>query len=131
MKRVGRTNLKPKEVIRRAKVTVTSRDILKILEKTKTIRDRKVKWVLDDYHAIRTTIYRREFCPVTFYGYIKTGKFVKITDVHLIAKRCGIPSRVCDEVTNAADQINFPALRKKLLKATGLLEQARKNGEKI
>src|SRR3989338_1703850 len=34
MKRVGRTNLKLKEVIGRVKVTVTSRDILKTLEKT-------------------------------------------------------------------------------------------------
>ena len=58
--------------------------------------------------------------PLTFYGYLKTDKFVKVGNVYLIAERCGIPSRVFDAVFNAADHIDFLALRKKLLKATGL-----------
>ena len=102
------------------KKTVTVKDILKTLEKTKTVRGKKVKWIIDVCQAIRTTIGRREFCPLTFYGYLKTDKFVKVGNVYLIAERCGIPSRVFDAVFNAADHIDFLALRKKLLKATGL-----------
>ena len=119
--------------------TVTVEDILKVIEKRKVVKGKKVKWFLDHENLqskhppvlIRAKIRKREFCPITFYCFAKTGKFFSPAGTNLAAKRCNIPNRRHDSIVRAADNLAHPIIRKKLLQATGLLEKARKNGEKI
>ena len=134
-----------------AKKTVTIDDILKTIERRKTINRQKIRWILDGEDLelkspgfnIRAKYKFRVpnwdlnscLCPITFYCLIKTGTFYPTTSVAAAAEKSGLSKRTYHQVIKAADSFSINRhlnrTRKRLLKITSLLEQARKNGEKV
>ena len=118
--------------------TITVKDILKVIEKRKTVGGKKIRWKFVDHRAIRAVIGKKWFCPITFYWYILTKEVKDSEDgfeIHILAIKHGMDSQKYGSILRASDGNTYnrydKVLRRKLLKATELLEQARKNVEKI
>lgn len=116
---------------------ITINRIFETIKRVKTVQGLKVRWVLiKNYLANTKTLVRiragsKLFCPTTFYCFVKTGKTFTTYQADKAANESDIPNDIRREIDDAADSDGGSVFRKKLLQATGLLEQARKNGEKI
>lgn len=138
LKRVGRIKLNPKEVVKRVRIrenkkTVTIKDILETIKKRKVAKGKKIRWFLDSTtfgKLIRARIGQRIFCPITFYCYLTTGRFFNEFHPFSAGRRSHMADNEICKMIRAADHSDpDKILRKKLLRATNLLKQARKNGE--
>ena len=118
---------------------ITTEDILRTIERRKIVRGKKVRWFLDGEdlelgslsHCVRAKISQGIICPVTFYCFVKTGKFYHANQTDKAAKHSNMVNLVRSEIVDASDAYLGGVLRKKLLQASGLLQQARANGEKV
>ncbi len=98
--------------------------ILKTIKKTKVLNEHKVRWLLEDNEpwgsALRARCNRREFCPITFYCFVKTGVYFRIDQTDRAVVHCDIPNDIHGEINDAADDVGDPELRQRLLQTTGL-----------
>lgn len=132
-KKLPRIKIPAFPYIKEVSIKTTLKDVLKVIRETKTVNGQKVRWSFKGTFGdcIRTKIKNKECCPVTFYCLVKTGEFYEENRYDKAAEKSRIPVQRSDKIVWAADKVHFDPFRKKLLIATGLLEQARKNGEKI
>ena len=115
--------------------TTTAKDILEIIQKRKAAKGKKIRWFLDSTTSgklIRARIGQRIFCPITFYCYLTTGRFFNEFYPFSAGRRSHIAyDEICKMIRVADHADHDKVLRKKLLRATNLLKQARKNGEQF
>ncbi|MDP3731319.1 MAG: hypothetical protein Q8R34_02390 [bacterium] len=126
-------NKKPKKISGSLDQVLLKR-ILKTIEKTKIHNGHKIRWRLKRQRCfgliIRTRHNCKEFCPITFYCFVKTGVYFRLDQTDKATHYSDIPNGIRAEIADASDNLGSPTLRRRLLQATGLLKQAGELGEK-